>query len=514
MSVSAVAVLPVRGAGARVDAVLRDLAVAGYALRTRGIALEVLVVDAGDREAVEVAGKAAARYGLDLEVIAGPAAERAGKRGDAVHGRPPETDGTDPWLAGMAHAAERDADLVVTIDDSGRHDPMQIPHLIDQLRRENADVVVGSRWQRGSGTPGLSLGRWLRGRTASLAFRAVTGVGAVQDATTTFKVARAAAVRDVVGELAGSGGRGAAAQASFLALAVARGWRVEEGAVIYRRATGPEAGTDPAEVRAFLANLVGLRRRAGQVRHARLAPAGREFGTEHFGAAADLERLGTATRFFDWVLDQFGPHLRGHVLEVGAGFGTITRRLLERDPELTMVALEPAANLFADLEALASVEPRLRAHQQTLATWSPDEGERFDAVVYLNVLEHIEDDAAELRRAAGVLRQGGALLVFVPGLERLYSDLDWQAGHYRRYGVGQLRALVRAAGFEPVKLAYFDLLGVLPYWVVYRLLGRTRIAGSTLWGYDRVLVPVSRGIQAVLRRPPVGKNVLLVALRR
>jgi hypothetical protein len=74
--------------------------------------------------------------------------------------------------------------------------------------------------------------------------------------------------------------------------------------------------------------------------------------------------------------------------------------------------------------------------------------------------------------------------------------------------------LAERAGFEPVTATYFDLLGVLPYWLVYRVLGRTRIAGSTLWGYDRVLVPVSRGLQVLLRRPPVGKNVLLVAIRR
>jgi SAM-dependent methyltransferase len=493
---TAVVVLPVRGAGATIDGVLRDLAVADYALGTRGIGLRVLVVNAGDAEAVEVATKVATEHDMDLEVMTGP------------------EDGTDPWLAGMAHATERGADLVVTVDDSGRHDPMQIPHLIDQLRRDHADVVVGSRWQRGSGTPGLSLSRWLLGRTASLAFKAVTGVVAVHDATTTFKVAKAATVRDVVQKLDSWRGCGASAQAAFLALAVAGGWRVEEGAVIYRRAAGPETPTDAAEVRAFLRNLVEFRRRAGQVRDARLDPDGREFGTQHFGAAADLERLGTATRFFDWVVDQFRPHLRGHVLEVGAGLGTITRRLLERDPKLTMVALEPAGNLYADLEALAAINPRVRAYNETLATWSPEPGERFDAVMYLNVLEHIEDDAAELRRAANVLRPGGALLVFVPGLERLYSDLDWQAGHYRRYGVRQLRELVTAAGFEPVKLTYFDALGVLPYWVVYRLLGRTRIAGSTLWGYDRVLVPVSRAIQAVVRRPPVGKNVLLVACKR
>jgi hypothetical protein len=48
---------------------------------------------------------------------------------------------------------------------------------------------------------------------------------------------------------------------------------------------------------------------------------------------------------------------------------------------------------------------------------------------------------------------------------------------------------------------------------VYTLLRQTDISGSTMWGYDRVVVPVSRMLQRVLRRPPVGKNVLLVATK-
>jgi SAM-dependent methyltransferase len=249
-----------------------------------------------------------------------------------------------------------------------------------------------------------------------------------------------------------------------------------------------------------------------RARQRRLSAPGRTFTDEHFGAAQDLERLGTARHFFDWVLDEFHPYLRGRVLEVGAGLGTITRRLVARYPDLSVVALEPADNLYMGLAAFAALEPRLTAHRQTLAEHPFGADERFDAVVYLNVLEHIEDDARELRLAADALRPGGALLVFGPALQWLYSELDYKAGHYRRYSLSRLRRLVPAAGLEVVSIRYFDALGVLPYYLAYRLLRRDDISGSTLWGYDRVVVPLSRMLQRrLLPRPPLGKNVILIA---
>ena len=81
-------------------------------------------------------------------------------------------------------------DLVVTLDATGQHDATQIPHLIDQLLADDLDVIIGSRWAKGSGTPGLTLRRWTLGRAANLAFRWVTGIRGVTDVTTTFRIAR------------------------------------------------------------------------------------------------------------------------------------------------------------------------------------------------------------------------------------------------------------------------------------------------------------------------------------
>src|SRR5215211_1513026 len=482
----ATVLLPAHGAGDGLPTVIRDLAVAAYALRTRGLALDVLLFDDGRPRTAVLAAKAAADFGLPLTAVAGPPSQGAA------------------YLQGFREVLARGrADLVVTLDATGQHDATQIPQLIDQLLAEDLDVVIGSRWARTSGTPGLTLRRWALGRTANLAFRWVT------DVTTTFRIARIGVVREL--DLDGLPGDARSLQMAFVAAAVGRGRRVGEGAIIYRPPASALRPVGGREAASFAAQLVPLRRVRRRLRTERLSPGGRRFSEETFGAAGDLERLGTAEHFFGWALEEFRPFLHGRVLEVGAGMGTITRRLVELDPEMSIVALEPAANVFGDLASFAALTPRVTAARQTLAEYLATDGERFDAVVYLNVLEHVEDDATELRLAAAALRPGGTLLVFGPALEWLYSELDYKAGHYRRYSLGPLRRLAREAGFEVLSLRYFDVVGVLPYFVAYRLLRRPAISGSTLWGYDRLLVPLSRRLQRAVPRLPLGKNVVLVA---
>lgn len=492
-------VLPTHGSDEGIDGVLSDLAVAAFAFTARGGRLSVLLMDDPDSTVGKTAEKASAQYGLDVTLCPAPA------------------DVGRAYLAGFREVlACGEADLVVTLDASGRHDPMQIPHLVEQLTAAEADVIVGSRWARGSGTPGLTLRRWMRGRTASLAFRTITSAHAVLDATTTFRIARVAVIQDFVTvDPLGDGPISAyTLQISFTAFCNARGYRLVEGPIIYRFTGAREPRLTAGEVGDFVTHLMRLRRQVRELRHRRLSPARRSFRTDRFGAAGDLERLGTARHFFDWVLDEFHPYLHGRVLEVGAGLGTITRLLTDHYPELSLVALEPAENVFADLSSFAALNPRVTAQPTTLAEYRLSDDQLFDAVMYLNVLEHIEDDAAELRLASAALRPGGAVLLFGPAMERLYSELDHRAGHYRRYETGQLRTLLESAGLEPVYVRYFDVLGVLPYLIVYRLLGRDAISGTSMWGYDRVLIPLSRLIQRILPSPPLGKNVIAVAVKR
>ena len=76
-----------------------------------------------------------------------------------------------------------------------------------------------------------------------------------------------------------------------------------------------------------------------------------------------------------------------------------------------------------------------------LASASPD-GEPFDLIVYVNVLEHVQDDEQEIKKAAGLLAPGGRLAIAVPALQSIYGTVDMRSGHYRRYDSASLRRRV------------------------------------------------------------------------
>ena len=133
-----------------------------------------------------------------------------------------------------------------------------------------------------------------------------------------------------------------------------------------------------------------------------------------------------------------------------------------------------------------------------------------DSVLYINVLEHIEDDEAELALIRRVLPPHGRAFVFVPALAWLYGRFDQQIGHFRRDTRNELEDKCRRAGFRIVKSGYFDALGILPWWIKYRLFRSDKMEAGAVRFYDRWVVPVIKVGESAIS-PPLGKNVFLIA---
>ncbi len=139
--------------------------------------------------------------------------------------------------------------------------------------------------------------------------------------------------------------------------------------------------------------------------------------------------------------------------------------------------------------------------------------ETFDAALMVNVLEHIEDDTAALKSLNSVLHPGGHLLIFVPALQSLYSELDRAVGHHRRYHLKDLKRITENAGFDVIKIRYFDWLGATAWWFINVVLRSNNIDANSAKLYDRIGVPVTRTIERIIP-PPFGKNLIMIARKK
>ncbi len=122
------------------------------------------------------------------------------------------------------------------------------------------------------------------------------------------------------------------------------------------------------------------------------------------------------------------------------------------------------------------------------------------------MLEHIEDDRAELQLARSILAPGGHLLVVAPAHPYLYTPFDAAIGHFRRYRLESLRAVV-PEGFEVVRLCYLDSVGFFASLANRLLLSEAHPSKRQILFWDRVLVPVSRLVDPLLGYR-FGKSVL------
>ncbi len=238
----------------------------------------------------------------------------------------------------------------------------------------------------------------------------------------------------------------------------------------------------------------------------------------HHYDGQDLEALADLPHYQEWILEPFRPHLTGRVLEIGAGIGNLAQHYVSQAREVVLI--EPAKNLCLALEQRFRSTPNVHVRCATShdlvtearADLSVD-GAHFDTAILVNVLEHIEDDLGELRAIRSLLRPGGALLVFVPAMQWLYGSLDEVVEHRRRYSLESLANVVESAGFEPQQARYFDVLGILPWFITGRVLRMRTFNARGARLYDQLAVPVGRAVERYFL-PRWGKNAFCVARSR
>jgi len=202
------------------------------------------------------------------------------------------------------------------------------------------------------------------------------------------------------------------------------------------------------------------------------------------------------------------PWLGREVLEVGAGLGSTTLALW-RPGIARWTAVEPDPDLAERLEGrLAALgPPRPEVHRGTLASLPP--GAPYDTALYIDVLEHLPDDAAEVARAAARLAPGGRLIALSPAHPRLFSPFDQAIGHLRRYTRRSFAAMI-GRSLEVERAFHLDSGGALLSLGNRLLLRRRGPSAGQIAFWNRVVVPLSRLADPLLLHR-LGRSVVVIA---
>lgn len=229
----------------------------------------------------------------------------------------------------------------------------------------------------------------------------------------------------------------------------------------------------------------------------------------------DFEYSGSELSLFEYANNwkaywskQILPFVGDSVLEVGAGIGA-TAKTLGAHQYKSWVCLEP------DLKLCDEIRKKINTGTlpgfidiRAITTEKLDPDEKFDTILYIDVLEHIKDDRGELERVSNNLVDGGTVIIVSPAHNFLYSEFDSKIGHYRRYNSKMLRSII-PNGMRVIKMRYLDSVGLFASLANKLILKSANPTRKQILLWDRAMVTASRLIDPLLAYR-AGKSIICV----
>jgi hypothetical protein len=218
----------------------------------------------------------------------------------------------------------------------------------------------------------------------------------------------------------------------------------------------------------------------------------------------ELELFLNATNWKKYWSSFVEIHESSQALEIGAGIGGNYDFLVNKSGTLTLI--EPDSFFCENyLRYFAVDDSRIKVICGKLQNLSSEI--TFDAIYYIDVLEHIYDDKAELTLAISHLSTNGSIYIVVPAFDFLFSEFDRSVGHFRRYTKKSIKKIL-PSNCEINKVMYLDALGWLGSAANKILFSDKNATPLKVHFWDHYLIPISKVIDKFINYS-IGKSLYI-----
>ncbi|MCC6342984.1 MAG: glycosyltransferase [Bryobacterales bacterium] len=226
---------------------------------------------------------------------------------------------------------------------------------------------------------------------------------------------------------------------------------------------------------------------------------------------AFLNNLSGTPQYLSWITRIARPYLGDVVLELGAGIGNLTGRLMARRQLYAAAENDPLYLHSLNNRCLRTPNVRVvKLNPADPAGYSQfDRG--FDTILCMNVLEYLDNPERAVASAAKLLEPGGRFVVLVPQGKTLYSNLDRTLGHKRRFARGDIEGMLANEGLAVEKSHQLAKIGALAWWLFGKMGRQKQISKLWLKLFDKT-VWVWRRVDFLL--PWNGLSLVLVARKK
>jgi glycosyltransferase involved in cell wall biosynthesis len=357
-------------------------------------------------------------------------------------------------------------DFCLVQDADLEYDPSEYPRLLRPLLDGNADAVFGSRYLVSEQTRVLPFWHSMINKTLTLLSNMFCNLN-LTDMETCYKVFRTDLLKSIPIRSNRFG-----FEPEITMKAAKRKLRIYEVPISYHGRTYEEG------------KKIGWKdgiKALGVILHFWLID---DLYVEPYGRAY-LNNLTGTPQYVSWLTQMLRPHLGDTVLELAAGIGGISARLMGR--RLSYVAAERDPLYLHALRNRFLRTPNVSVlnmdHEK-----APDyetAGGPFDTVLCINVLEYVDDVDEVASCCAATLKPGGSLIVLVPQGPALKGSLDRTLGHKRRFRKAEITSLLNRHGLDTASLYELNKISAPAWWLYGCVLRRKHISKVMLKLFDK-----------------------------